>query len=201
VVPAAADIQAVVVAGAEVVDGETIAETEDEIVISTLETGHSFATRGAESAIETGGIETGMDAIVSEAEDRPHKEEAALRWVETFGMRGIRRWESMLNGLGEDRETGRCLQGLQTRTRHSPPLPSEEVASLEVVEAEVVVIGIEAVDEEDSTRTEIDIASEAAPRTAYGDAISAMNAIATAIWTPIGQHGISETIGTGVTGT
>lgn len=80
VVPAAADTQAVVVvAGAEVEDGETIVETEDVIAISTLETGHSFATRGAESAIETGGIETGMDAIVSEAEDRPHKDEVALR--------------------------------------------------------------------------------------------------------------------------
>lgn len=116
-------------------------------------------------------------------------------------MRGIRRWESMLNGLGEDRETGRCLQGLQTRTHHSPRLPSEAVVSLEVVEAEVVVTGIEAVDEEDFTRTEIDTASEAAPRTAYGAAISAMNAIVTAIWTPTGQHGISEMIGTGATGT
>lgn len=107
----------------------------------------------------------------------------------------------MLNGLGEDRETGRCLQGLLTRIHHSPPLPSEEVDFLEVVEVEAVVIGIEGVDEEDSTRTEIDTASGAAPRTAYGHAISEMNAIATAIWIPTGQHAISEMIGTGVTGT
>lgn len=77
----AVDIQvvAVAVAAAAAEDGGTTAETEDVIANLILEIDHSFATIGAVSATGTGGIETATDAIVSEAEDRLHKEGVALR--------------------------------------------------------------------------------------------------------------------------